>query len=123
VVGLFLEKKDKMPTGNLRKLVEAFDALEDIVLQLKLLSMRRGVKGTIALTQSHGEEVDWEKVGSSYARPPAEMKEFFNKANEYVPRLVSLILPAPTPSTPAPVTSVPFLSTPASTDPAAAEVA
>jgi hypothetical protein len=96
-----------MPTGNLRKLVVAFDAPEDHVLQLKLLSVRRGVEGTIALTQSHGEEVDWEKVGSYYARPPAEMKEFFKKAKEYAPRLVSLILPAPTPSTPAPVTSAP----------------
>jgi hypothetical protein len=61
----------------------------------------------IALAQSHGEEVDWEKVGSSYARAPAEMKEFFKKAKEYTPKLVSLILPAPTPSNPAPGTSAP----------------
>jgi hypothetical protein len=82
-----------MPTVNLRKLVEAFDASEYPVLQLKLLSMRRGVEGTIALIQSHSEEVDWEKVGSSYARPPSEMKEFFKKANEYAPRLIPPMLP------------------------------
>jgi hypothetical protein len=64
---LFLKKKDEMPIGNLRKLVEAFDTLEDFVLQLKLSSVKQGVEGTIALTQSHGESVDWEKVSSSYA--------------------------------------------------------
>jgi hypothetical protein len=102
---------------------------------MKLTSVKQGVKGTIALAQSHGEEVDWEKVGSSYACPPAEMKEFFKKAKGCTPKLVSLILPAPTPSTPAPGTSVPSsstpspgasapsLSTPAPPDPAAAEVA
>jgi hypothetical protein len=31
-------------------MVEAFDTLEDPVLQLKLSSVRRGVEGTIALT-------------------------------------------------------------------------
>jgi hypothetical protein len=112
-VRLFSRKKDKLPVGNLRKLVETFDTMEDPVLQMKLSSVKWGVKGTIALTQSHGEEVDWEKVGSSYARPPAEMKEFFKKAKEYAPKLVSLILPALTPSS----------STPIPTDPAFAEVA
>jgi hypothetical protein len=47
-----------MPVGNLRNLVEAFNTLEDHVLQLKLSSMRRGVEGMIAMTQSHGENVD-----------------------------------------------------------------
>jgi hypothetical protein len=89
----------------------------------------------IALTQSHGEEVDWEKDGSSYACPLAEMKEFFKKAKGCAPKLVSLVLLAPTPltpapgtstpssSTPAPRASAPSSSTPAPTDPAAAEVA
>jgi hypothetical protein len=67
--------------------------------------------------------VHWEKVGSSYARPLAKMKEFFKKAKEYVPWLVSLILPAPIPLTPAPGTSAPSSSTPAPTDPTVAEVA
>jgi hypothetical protein len=81
-VGLFLKKEDELSIGNLRKLVEAFDTLEDPALQMKLSSVKRGVEGMIAQTQSHGEEVDWERVGSSYARPPAEMKEFFAKAKE-----------------------------------------
>jgi hypothetical protein len=50
------------------------------------------------------------------------MKEFFKKAKEYTPKLVSLILPTPTPSTAVPVTSAPSSSTPASANPAAAEV-
>jgi hypothetical protein len=62
-------------------------------------------------------------VGSFYARPPTEMKDLFKKAKDYAPRLVSLIIPAPTPLTPVHVTSAPSLSTPASTDPAAAEIA
>jgi hypothetical protein len=56
--GLFQRKKNDMPVGNLRNLVEAFDTLEDPVLQLKLSSVRRGVEGTITLTWSHGENVD-----------------------------------------------------------------
>jgi hypothetical protein len=76
-VGLFQRKKDDLPASNLRKLVESFDTIEDAVLVMKLMSVKRGVKGTIALAQSHGEEVEWEKVGSSYAQPPAEMKGFF----------------------------------------------
>jgi hypothetical protein len=69
-VGLFLKKQKDMQIGNLRKLVEAFDTLEDPVLQLKLSSVRRGVEGTIAFTRSHGDDVDCEKVSSSYARRP-----------------------------------------------------
>jgi hypothetical protein len=121
-IELFPKKKDELPAGNLRKLVEAFKTIEDPVLAMKLTSVKRGVKGTIALAQSHGEEVDWEKVGSSYACPPAEMKEFFKKAKGCAPKLVSQILPALGPSTLAPRTSAPSLSTPAPTDPATAEV-
>jgi hypothetical protein len=121
-VGLFPKNKDELPTGNLWKLVEAFDTIKDPVLAMKLTSVIRGVEGMIALVQSHGEEVDWEKVGSSYACPPAEMKEFFKKAKGCAPKLVSLILPALGPSTLAPRTSAPSSSTPAPTDPATAEV-
>jgi hypothetical protein len=106
-VGLFTKKKDELSVGNLRKLVKAFDTLEDPVLQMKLSLVKQGVEGTIALTQSHGEEVGWEKVGSSYARRPAEMKEFFKKAKEYASKLVSLILPAPALSASAPLASAP----------------
>jgi hypothetical protein len=122
-VGLFQRKKDELPAINLRKLVKAFVTIEDPVLAMKLTSMKRGFEGMIALAQSHGEEVEWEKVGSSYAQPPAEMHEFFKKAKEYTPRLVSLILPTPNPSTPAPGTSAPSWSTPAPMDPVAAEMA
>jgi hypothetical protein len=73
--------------------------------------------------------VDWEKVGSSYACPLPEMKEFFKNEKGYAPKLVSLILPMLTPSTTAHGTST-SSSTPAPapsapTDPAAvaAEVA
>jgi hypothetical protein len=134
-VRLFPKKKDEMPADNLRKLVKGFDTIEDLIRPMKLTSVKQGVEGTIALAQSHGEEVDYEKVGSSYACPLVEMKEFFKKAKGYAPKLVSLILPAPTPSTtapgtsapssstPAPRASAPSLSTPAPKDPAAAEEA
>jgi hypothetical protein len=122
-VELFPKKKDELPAGNLRKLVEAFDTIEDPILAMKLTSVKRGVKGMLALAQSHGEEVDWEKVASSYACPLTEMKEFFKKAKGCAPQLVSLILPTPTPSTPAPRTSAPSSSMPAPADLAVAEVA
>jgi hypothetical protein len=83
--GLFPKKKKDILIVNLRKLVEAFDTLEDAVLQLKLSSVRRGVEGTIALTQSHGEDVDWENMGSAYARRPEEMKEFFRRRRSMRP--------------------------------------
>jgi hypothetical protein len=113
VPGLVPKKKNEIPTGNLRKLVEAFNTIEDPVHAMKLISVKRGVKGAIALAQSHGEEVDWEKVGSSYACTLVEMMEFFKKAKEYAPKLVSLILPAPTPSATAPGSSTPSSSMPA----------
>jgi hypothetical protein len=59
------------------------------------------------LALSHGENVDWEIVSSSHARRPEEMKEFFSEAKKYTPNLVSLILPALTPSTAAPSSSAP----------------
>jgi hypothetical protein len=55
---LFPRKKDELPVGNLRKLVNAFDTVEDPVLPMKLSSVKQGVKGTIALTQSHGKKGD-----------------------------------------------------------------
>jgi hypothetical protein len=102
-----------MPADNLRKLVAAFDTIEDPVRAMKLTLVKQGVEGAIALTQSHGEEVDWEKVGSSYACPLVEMREFFKKAKEYAPKLVSLILPVPTPSTTTLGSSTPSSSMPA----------
>jgi hypothetical protein len=39
-VRLFLRKKDELPAGNLRKLVEAFDTIEDPILAMKLTSVK-----------------------------------------------------------------------------------
>jgi hypothetical protein len=125
-VRLWLKKKDEMPADNLRKLFAAFDTIEDHVRAMKRISVKRGVKGAIALAQSHGEEVNWEKVGASYAIPLVEMTEFFKKVKEYVPNIVSLILPLTASSTAAPGSSAPSSSTPVldasapstSTDPA-----
>jgi hypothetical protein len=107
-VGLFPKKRKEMPTGNLRQLVDAFDTLKDPMLQLKLSSMKRCVKGMVSLALSHGKDVNWEKVRSSHARCPKEMKEFFSEAKKYAPNLVSLILPTPTPATTAPSSSTPL---------------
>jgi hypothetical protein len=70
-----------MPGDNLKKLVEAFDTVEDPMLTLKQTSVKRGVEWAIALAQSHGEEVDWAKIGSSPARPLSEMLGFFKYAS------------------------------------------
>jgi hypothetical protein len=37
----------------------------------------------VALALSHGKNVDWEKVSSSHAQHPEEMKEFFSEAKKY----------------------------------------
>jgi hypothetical protein len=102
-----------MPGDNLWKLVAAFDTIKDLVRAMKHISVKRGVKGAIALAQSHGEEVNWEKVGASYDVPLVEMTEFFKKAKEYAPKLVSLILPPASSSTTATGSLVPSSSTPA----------
>jgi hypothetical protein len=112
-VELFLKKRDQMPSKNLRKLVAAFDAIKDPVRVMKLISVKQGVEGAIALAQSHGEEVNWEKVDSLYACPLSEMMELFKKAMEYAPKLVSLILPVPTSSTTVRGSSTPSSSKPA----------
>jgi hypothetical protein len=65
------------------------------------------------LAQSHGEEVDWEKVGSSHARPLLEMEEIFQKAKQYAPKIVSLISPLAASLTSVPRPSMTPSSTPA----------
>jgi hypothetical protein len=52
--------------------------------------------------------VDWEKIGSSHARPLSEMLEFFKKGKKYAPRIVSLITPSAASSTSAPGSSTPL---------------
>jgi hypothetical protein len=58
----YLKKKSDVPTTNLKRLVDVFDTIEDPMLQLKRLSVKRGTRGTVALSLSHGEQVDWAKV-------------------------------------------------------------
>jgi hypothetical protein len=112
-VGFWPKKRDEMPGDNLQKLVATFNTIEDPVHAMKCISVKRGVEGAIALAQSHGEEMNWEKVGASYAVHLVEMMEFFKKAKEYAPKLVSLILPPAASSTTATWSSVPSSSTPA----------
>jgi hypothetical protein len=61
---------------------------------MKRTSVKRGVEGAIALSQAHGEQVDWEKISSSRAHPLSAMLGFFKKAKEYAPGIVSLITPS-----------------------------
>jgi hypothetical protein len=66
-VGLYSKKRANMPADDLKKLATTFDTVEDPILAMKSRSVKRGVEGAIALAQSHGEEVNWEKVSSSHA--------------------------------------------------------
>jgi hypothetical protein len=83
LIHMFVEfwpkKKDEMPSDNLWKLVRAFDTIEDHVRAMKRISVKQGVEGAIALAQSHGKEVNWEKVGASYAIPLVEMMDFLRR--------------------------------------------
>jgi hypothetical protein len=113
-VSLWPKKKEEMPVDNLKKLAESFNTIEDHVLSMKGRPVKRGVEGAIALAQSHGEEVNWEKISSSRACPLSELLGFFKKEKEYAPGIVSIITPSaasstPTPSslTPAPSSSMP----------------
>jgi hypothetical protein len=94
-VGLWPKKRAEVPV-DLKKLAEAFDTVEDHVLTMKSRSVKRGVEGAIALAQSHGEEVNWEKVSSFRACPLSELLGFFEKAKKYAPCIVSIIDTSPT---------------------------
>jgi hypothetical protein len=109
-VGLWLKKRAEMPADDLKKLAEAFDTVEDPVLTMKSRSVKRGVEGAIVLAQSHGEEVDWEKVSSSRARPLSELLGFFEKAKKYGLGIVSIITPLAASSTSMPISSTPAAS-------------
>jgi hypothetical protein len=106
-VGLWPKKKEEMPVNNLQKLSAAFDTIEDPVLTMKRTSVKQGVEGAIALGQAHGEQVDWENISSSCARPLSEMLGFFKKAKEYALGIVSLITPSTYSLTPVPSSSTP----------------
>jgi hypothetical protein len=105
-VGFWPKKKKEMPGDNLRKLLKTFETADYHVLALKRMSVKRGLEEAIALAQSHGEEVNWEKVGSSHARPLSEMEGFFQKAKLYAPKIVSLISPSVASSTSTPRSSM-----------------
>jgi hypothetical protein len=62
---LFLKKKNEIPADNLRRLVESFDTIEDPVRAMKLISIKRGVKGAIALAQAHREVGSIPTVGAN----------------------------------------------------------
>jgi hypothetical protein len=91
---LWPKKKAKVPKDNLGKLAKAFDTIEDPILQLKELSLKRGAEGAIALSFAHGADFDWEKVNSSHGHTRDEMKAFFEKAKKLVPALVVVISPS-----------------------------
>jgi hypothetical protein len=106
-VSLWLKKKEEMSVDNLKNLAESFDTIEDPVLAMKGRSVKQDVKGANALAQSHGEEVNWEKISSSRALPLSELLRFFKKAKEYASGIVSIITPSANSSTPAPSSSTP----------------
>jgi hypothetical protein len=109
-VGLWPKKRAEMPVDDLKKLAEAFDTVEDPILTMKSRPVKRGVEGAIALAQSHGEEVNWEKVSSSHARPLSELLGFFEKAKKYAPGIVSIITLSAACSTSTPTSSTPAAS-------------
>jgi hypothetical protein len=136
-VGLWPKKKAEVPINDLKKLAKAFDTHDDPLLQIKGLSMKRGVEGAIALSYVHGADLDWEKISSPHGRTCSELKTYFEKAKKFMPAIVSIISPSaasaaslmPTLSTPAVATSAPPSTadaegtTPSSTTEQNAEVA
>jgi hypothetical protein len=93
-VRLWPKKMADMPADDLKKLAATFDTVEDPILAMKSRSVKRGVEGAIALAQSHGEDIDWEKVSSSRGRPLSELLGFFEKAKKYAPVIMSIITPS-----------------------------
>jgi hypothetical protein len=78
----------------LTKLAKSFDTDEDPTLQLKGLSIKRGVEGAIALSLAHGTSFDWKKVSSPHGHTRDEMKAFFEKAKKLAPALLTTISPS-----------------------------
>jgi hypothetical protein len=109
-VRLWPKQKAEVPKNDLKKLAKAFDTTNDPVLQLKVLSLKRGAEGAIALSYAHGADFDWEKVSSPHGRTRSELKAFFEKATKFVPTIVSIISLS--------AASAASSSTPETTDPA-----
>jgi hypothetical protein len=57
-VGLWPKQRSEVRDTNLKKLAKVFDTPDDPILLMKGRSMKRGAEGAIALTYTHGEEVD-----------------------------------------------------------------
>jgi hypothetical protein len=57
-VGLWPKKKAEVSKDNFSDLAKSFDTVEDPILQLKGLSLKRGVEGAIALSFTHGADFD-----------------------------------------------------------------
>jgi hypothetical protein len=93
-VGLWPKQRAEVPDNDVKKLAKAFDTPDDPILLMKGLSLKRGAEGAIALSYAHGEEINWEKVGSSHGRPHSELKAFFEKAKRYAPGIVAMISPS-----------------------------
>jgi hypothetical protein len=114
-VGLWPKKKAEVPVNDLNNLAKAFDTNDDPLLQLKGLSVKRGVEGAIALSYAHGADLDWEKIGSPHGLTRSELKLFFEKSKKLMPTIVSIISPSATTAgsltstllTPAVATSMP----------------
>jgi hypothetical protein len=93
-IGLWPKKKSEVPKDNLENLAKSFDTIEDPILQLKGLSLKRGAEGAIALSFAHGADFDWEKVSSPHGRTRDEMKVFIEKAKKLAPALAAIISPS-----------------------------
>jgi hypothetical protein len=107
-VGLWLKQKAEVPSNDVRKLAQAFDTTEDLVLQMKGLSLNRGAEGAIAFSYAHGAELDWEKIGSCHGRSRSELKAFFEKAKKFSPAIVVMISPSvASAASPMPAPSIP----------------
>jgi hypothetical protein len=72
-IGLCPKQRAGAENAELKKLVKAFDTLEDPILMMKGRSVKQGAEGAIALAYAHGEEVDWEKVSSFHGWPLSEL--------------------------------------------------
>jgi hypothetical protein len=106
-VGLWPKRKADVP--DLKNLAKTFDTDDDPILTMKGFSLKSGAEGAIAFMYAHGEEVNWEKVSSSFGRPHSELKAFFEKAKRYAPGIVSMISPSAASAT----GTTPISSTPA----------
>jgi hypothetical protein len=90
-VGLWPKQRAEVLDNDVKKLAKAFDTPDDPILLMKGLSLKRGAEGTIALSYAHGEEINWEKVGSSHDCPHSKLNAFFEKAKRYAPGIVVMI--------------------------------